>query len=981
MLQRGLPLQFGFKFDENHLKGGRNVLEILKGKSVKTYENEFFRKISAELFELFERKSWHGMLIGMPECVTKEGLQIDCLLLTQNQMIVIDFKNYRGVLNLPSPLNFKYGRWVLNKDVTVKGGSAPNPYAQLQRQRARLIQELQSRIQSFDKSTVSTMVCFQDAIETIGEIPHQFQLGFSIADPNNYLNKIVDILDVMGHRNLNYLSDSAKRVFTQTVFQANSYNFNEAIDVVISEPKLQTSNDRKHQMKEIHDFLCSDQKIMTVTGNTKSGKTALIPHIRDLAFDANYTHVPVLAYSNRLKQKMLQSHPNLEEVESLFSSIFDFRTEDRDENYKKVIPLKISRPLSTEENSNGAEIAVQDKILYIIDDSQLITNSKLHSDDIQYGSGHLLNDVLDHVNLEGHPDTKIIFVGDVNKLSFGSDMEDALQVNYLQALLKQRDLISDIAHIELPDNKTGNEIIEACNQISSQIKQDQFNSLVLSSHNEMSVNEVENKAKVMEAAFQHPHEKKIIVYTNKVAMKINQWIKQHFLKNGAKIGPGDLLIFNSPSLAEQETHDDSGVSQNEHFVFSEVRQVHNGMFGEVLRISYSETIEKNEMVDDKNIVLRFVPCVIRLRNGIVIETFVFENFLNADKNELELNEQIAYHRVLAKLEANAQEKSPFSKSPEFEEMIRQPETYAKIERAGKILYRDSSDSRKLTSFEKAYRHRILKELNDPDFEYFKILNAAKVKFGWAMTVNKAMVYTFNEVFFITDEENRGRTNKEYFRWLYTGISTALNKVYLINWKPISPFMKINFSDAPEVTSYKKKPKNIFSFADDQLLPAEHLRTYINERLSGVGAVKTIVSRPYLEMVTLNIDSEDVEVHFNYTGKREIRSPKFKSGSAAGHEKLLSLLASGDQDLVNDLGVMSPIFEELSQYLQRADIQLRVIDAQDWKLILHFHNHQEYVEVQTYYNGKGMVSTFDYLDGDADLYKQVVELIQKRYTLT
>ncbi|ERG68072.1 NERD domain-containing protein [Exiguobacterium chiriqhucha] len=962
------------------------MLEILKGKSVKTYENEFFRKISAELFELFERKSWSGVLIGMPECVTKDGLQIDCLLLTQNQMIVIDFKNYRGVLNLPSPHDFKYGRWVLNKDVTVKGGSAPNPYAQLQRQRARLIQELQSRIQSFDKSTVSTMVCFHDAIETIGEIPHQFQLGFSIADPSNYLNKIVDTLDVMGHGNLNYLSDSAKRVFTQIVFQANPYHFNETIDEVIPEPVLKTSNDHKHQMKEIHDFLCSDQKIMTVTGNTKSGKTALIPHIRDLAFDANYTHVPVFAYSNRLKQKMLQSHPNLEEVESLFSSIFDFSTDDRDENYKKVIPLKMSHPLSREENSNGAEISVQDKTLYIIDDSQLITNSKLHSDDIQYGSGHLLNDLLDHINLEERPDTKIIFVGDVNKLSFGSDMEDALQANYLQSLLKQRNLISNIAHIELPDNKSENEIIKTCNQISSQIKQGQFNSLSLSSYNELSVNEVENKEKVMEAALQNPHDKKIIVYTNNKAGKINQWIKQHFLKNGSHIGPRDLLIFNSPSLAVQKTRDDGGISQDEHpqnshFAFPEVRQVHNGMFGEVLRISHSEKIEKNEMVDDKNIVLRFVPCVIRLMDGVVIETLVLENFLNAEKNELELNEQIAYHRVLAKLEANEQEKSPFSESPEFEEMIRHPETYAKIERAGKILYRDSSDSRKLTSYEKAYRHRILKELNNPEFEYFKILNAAKVKFGWAMTVNKAMVYTFNEVFFITDDENRGRTNKEYFRWLYTGISTALNKVYLINWKPISPFMKINFSDAPEITSYKKRPKNIFSFVDDQRLPADHLRTYVNERLSGVGAVKTIVSRPYLEMVTLEVDSEDVEVHFNYTGKREMRSPKFKSGSQAGYEKLLSLLTFVDKDLVNELGVMRPFIEELSQHLQNADIQLRVIKAQDWELILQFHNHQEYVEVQTYYNGKGMVSKFNYLDGDVDVYKQVVELIQKRYVLT
>lgn len=959
------------------------MLEILKGKSVKYYENEFFRKVASELNELFERRSWEGLLIGMPKCITESELQIDCLLLTKNQLIIIDFKKYRGVLNLPTPGEFGYGRWMLNNGVTVKGGSAPNPYIQLQRQRARLIKALQSQIKAFDKSTVSTMVCFHDAIEIIGEIPHQRQIGFSIADSSNYLNKIVDILDVTGRRNLNYLSDSAKRVFTKTVFQANPYQFNETRDVVISESDTEISHDHKEDVKRIQEFLRSDQKIMTLKGNAKSGKTRLIPHMRDLAFDENYTHVPVFAYSSRLKQKMLQSHPSLEEVDSLFRSIFDFSTEDRDEDYRKVIPLKASRFRSMEESSNDVEVSIQDKTLYIIDDAQLITNSKFHSEDIQYGSGHLLNDLLDYINMEEHPDTKIIFVGDENKLSFGSAMENALQVNYLQTLLKQRNLISDITHIELPDNKTENEIIKTCNQIASHIKQGLCNHLILKSNNEISVNEVQDKVNVMEAAFQHPHDKKVIVYSNKTAKNINEWIKRNLLKNGSQIGSRDLLIFNSPFRAVQDTHDDIGESRNEDFHFSkfdiqEVRQVHNGMFGEVLQIFHSETIEKYEIVDNKNIVLRFVPCRIRLTDGGVIKTLVFENFMNAEKNELDLNEQIAYHRVIAKLEADAQKNNPFSTSYEFAEMIRHPETYTKVERAGKVLYRDSSDSRKLTSYEKAYRNRILIELNNPNFEYFKIVNAAKVKFGWAMTVNKAMVYTFNEVFFITDQENQGRANKDYFKWLYTGISTALNKVYLINWKPISPFIKISFSDAPEVTNYKKKPENIFTFVDDQLLPADHLRKYVNERLSGVGTIKTIVSRPYLEMVTLEIDSEDVEVNFYYTGKREMRSPKFKSGSQAGFEKLLSLLTFGDKDLIHEVGVMKPFIEELSQHLQHADIQLRVIKAQDWELILQFHNHQEYVEVQTYYNSKGMVSKFNYLDGDVDVYKKVVELIQKSY---
>lgn len=97
------------------------MLEVRKGKSSKSYENEFFRKISVELSQVFEQRNWDGILLGTPECITREDLQIDCLLVTENQIIIIDFKNYSGTLELPSEENFRFGRWTLNGEITVKG--------------------------------------------------------------------------------------------------------------------------------------------------------------------------------------------------------------------------------------------------------------------------------------------------------------------------------------------------------------------------------------------------------------------------------------------------------------------------------------------------------------------------------------------------------------------------------------------------------------------------------------------------------------------------------------------------------------------------------------------------------------------------------------------------------------------------------------------------------------------------------------------
>lgn len=951
------------------------MLEILKGKSVKTYENEFFRKIASELYDVFERKSWDGMLIGMPECITQDGLQIDCILLTRNQIIIIDFKNYKGVLTLPAPDEFSSGRWMLDNQVVVRGGSARNPYAQLQRQRARLAKELYSRIQRFDKNTVSTMVCFHESVQIIGEIPRKSQLSFSIVDSTNFLNKIVDIVDVIGHKELNYLSDTARRIFTKTVFNADSYHFNEPILKIIQETNIDVSIPYKNHIDEIHNFLCSDKRIMTITGNTGSGKTAWIPQIRDSAFDLGFVHVPVLAYSNRLKQKMLRNHPGLEEVESLFSFIFDFDTENRDENYKRIVPVKPAVHFDVNENLTSVESTSQDRTLYVIDDSQLISNSVMNSDDIQYGSGRLLNDFLKHVNLEGRPNVKVIFIGDTNKLSFGKDTETPLNTNYIQTLLKERSLISEVAQLELPDHESEQGIVNACNQISKQIKSEQYSHLYLPSSKEISVNEYKDKKKIMEITVENPYSKKIVVHTNKEASDINKYIKTSLLKNGPRLEAGDFIIFNSSCEARQS----QSVGQNNFLDeissdFIETRKILNGTFGEILRVDYQKIIEKSEVIEEEKVTLRFIPCKIKLKNGNIVHTLVFENLLNVDSNELGLKEKQAYHMILKKLENNAREMNPFNQSREFEEMLAHPKDYVEIMRDEKVFYRKPEDLRKLTDYENIYRKRIQQELNHPGNEYFKILNVARIKLAWALTVHKAMVYTFDEVFFITGGEDRGRDNKAYFKWVYTGISTGFNKVNLINWKPILPFKSVAYSEEPLQEKYKETIKKVlFTFPNDESPPSQHILNYLNNRLNGFANIISFKSSSYQELVTLDVEKELLELKFHYTGKRQVRPPELKSGNEMYFKKI-SLLLNENPD--QDLGTVKPALDYLKDVFHQKCIYVQNIFITDYQISLELREDEKIVQIKMFFKEPGMITKFFYSSGNVELYRKSADILRQ-----
>ena len=263
------------------------MLEIKKGKSSQSYENEFFRQFSYTLSQLFEVNNWKGLLLGMPNCITREDLQIDALLITDNSIIIIDFKDYKGEVILPNEDQFEYGRWLTENNVIIKGGSSPNPFKQIGKQRIKLIEELKYRLNGFNRKSIYTLVCFQNEMKVIGAIPGKYKVGFGIVDSHNYVNKIFDILDTLD-KGYYYLTENSRVIFDQIVFNTEKYDIkNGTTEVAI--PTFTTSEKytgtNKGILDKIASFFESKSKILILTGTIKSGKTSMIPQIRELSFE------------------------------------------------------------------------------------------------------------------------------------------------------------------------------------------------------------------------------------------------------------------------------------------------------------------------------------------------------------------------------------------------------------------------------------------------------------------------------------------------------------------------------------------------------------------------------------------------------------------------------------------------------------------------------------------------------------------------
>lgn len=97
----------------------------------------------------------------------------------------------------------------------------------------------------------------------------------------------------------------------------------------------------------------------------------------------------------------------------------------------------------------------------------------------------------------------------------------------------------------------------------------------------------------------------------------------------------------------------------------------------------------------------------------------------------------------------------------------------------------------LSNYYKKYSKKLFFQIKDSD----PFVNAVFVKYGWAITVHKAIGSNYNEIIIKGHrKENDGITNDSYFRWLYSGITTG-KIVNITSPQKINPFMDCVFEDS------------------------------------------------------------------------------------------------------------------------------------------------------------------------------------------
>lgn len=901
------------------------MLEIRKGTAAKSYENTFFREFAGNLQKMFSKYSLDGLLIGNSVCEAEERLQIDALLITKRVVCIIDFKNCGGKVYLPDSFNFSTGKWTNSNGELIMGGSAINPHLQLKIQKERFVKICQEKIvpkladkDCFNPFHTVRIVCFQKAIDLQGTVPSKEELNFFIIDKANYLEKIRDIIDIENQETL--ITEKSFSAF-QDVFKADIFDTREIYDepyVFKGSSNLNYEElypDQKAALKQIEEFIKSDnESVFILHGSSLCGKTYLVPYIQDIAYNNDIPQIELFASSSRVANNLL-ANSNME-FKSIYSYIYggglqveneiqEVDSEDIMEENDEKINLEIV-PIKRCDNEESS--------IFIVDEGQLVTDNYYQSLDLRFGSGKILEDFIKFTDFKNSK-RKVIFIGDSYQLIIGNKEECALNPLYLKEHYKLPVLTFHL--IDKPDKSI---IAEQALSLASSINQKLYNNLVFSfseNFNTIERTEIQQLIQNLNSSNSEVH---LLCYSNSEAQKINFWIKKSIIQNGEDLVEGDLIIFNNNIRVEDA--DDP---------FAEPKKVYNGQFGNIQNVStevFTEVVTPNRR---QPITLKFREVIITLKDtGYNVNVLCSENYRLSEKGEYSEDEIIGLKILLNREISSHLKTKPFEKSDSYKELINSKDyiilegdikslrerlnsgekVKGKLEESEKLL-------RKLTnSVKKKHRNLIIRELSsETSSKFYKYRNAAQIRFGWALTVHKAMSFKWDEIILNSDQgENRGKANEDYFRWIYTGITRAKQKVHLINYLPINPFSRIEFK---EKSPLDEPNKGIYLQIDSSTILDDSGRDMIAKYNLPEGQHTTILIQLFqfiqgkiagsnIEVVSIthhnnqeiyefkSIDDKTTRISFYYRNNGQVKKPTVLTNNSELSERLLSLLLSNNQ---------------------------------------------------------------------------------------
>ena len=791
------------------------ALQIYHKRAENTHENEQFRRIARDLKLLFEKMKWDGLLIGNPDNSNFSRFKADAILYYTNGLIIIDLKDYAGDIKLPpNSSEFKTTKWYIDTDIDnrrieIKGGSRfINPFKQLESYRNSFIELIKSNLilsERINYSRISIVNVFSGPIKLNINTPRDIPY-YRIVQESDFHS---------------YLYDFASPVTFQAEI-ANELNRIFPSETWVGDIHFKSSQEQVHHNYELIDdnfknvvaeFLQQPEKqILLIESGDAHKRDEWMHYLLTNAINFDIPQTEIWTHSTRIARR-IRLRAGIE-PHSLFTTIYGGTSDNYSEGGNQDDTVEANLISETELPEQVQDVIgirsdkeLDENSVIVLCEAHLVTRSLYQTELLRFGSGRLLEDMFTYLKLN-ETKRKLICIGDPYSLSYGDVDESAISTETISILHKGEIL----KFRDINDYSQDTAINKLKLQITSSIDKGFFNNLLYEWDNKTLFEVDKSQAEsTFHKWFKYACEKEpdysVLVFKNKDALKISQWIRKFVQNKKEDYAQGDLLMANNSFNIPDET----GLSYPQ--------RIQNGMY---LRIE--KVLDRhNETITPKNrqsIVLKFVKLNVTCLSNVpnfVADIWILENYMH-NAYELTLEEQVAFRVFVSNRLNEYSKKNVFEKSLHYTNLINsqeykdavheQNELQKQLDKGQRVKTKHDEIGVRMRKMERRARkiHRqygMIHLLNsDP------MVNVALVQFGYSMNVHKALGSSFKEIVFNSFQgENFGITNEGYFRWLYTGLSCGMDSIKVINPLSINPLMNCVFEDTDNIVVYGASSKN------------------------------------------------------------------------------------------------------------------------------------------------------------------------------
>jgi len=555
--------------------------------------------------------------------------------------------------------------------------------------------------------------------------------------------------------------------------------------------------------------------------------------------------------------------------------------------------------------------------VYIIDEASMISDAENGNEEfLRFGSGKLLSDLFNYIGYLSDVkipelNRKTIFIGDYAQLPpITSTFSPALNTDFLKREYNLKGNEYNLTKVIRQNENSG--ILENATNIRKGIEEKKFNKLLITENKDVTV--IDNPYQEEE---NNNEDKILITYSNKTALDYNLIIHNK-LFNQNDIAEGDKLIV---------------VANN---------YKHHLMNGDIVKIVSIDNEKESYPVflkgRDKKIELHFRKITIKtipeLENNSTQEVFILENLLHTHNKSLSREELVAL-RVLSAQKMNI-------KFPTL-----------KLKKENPVKYN-------------VQKKNYIKKMKES-----KYYNALHVKFGYAITCHKAQGGEWKNVY-VDFSWNGSITNQNYFRWVYTAITRAKEKLFVINPPKITPWNNIllgvdNIDDNNEFDSAIQDKVN-----DEDIIIPESIKEGLPENLYlEIGKIVKNIGVTTEKVLSMNwreryffIKNEDVcVIDFIYNKKGKITKSVTNYSDEDLKDNLLSkfndltLISTNSGKKKNTFPklFLKEFFEILEKNFKKTGVDITVIEHRQFAEYYEFKKEKDFCELLFYYKGQDVFS--------------------------